>query len=139
MKDLNIVMELNPHDKIAYTDKECLYAITQAMSIFKQNMDEDAQKLEISKIANILTRLTNKDFNTSNLNSKNIVTRTHAQIIPNVKRIKLEKIRMMGYLKKKEKDKYIAELKDEKQVVTRKYAEKDTDLVGETERITPFR
>jgi tetratricopeptide (TPR) repeat protein len=139
MKDLNIVMELNPHDKIAYTDKECLYAITQAMNIFKQNMAEDVQKLEISKIANILTRLTNKDFITSNLNSKNIVTRTHAQIIPNVKRIKLEKLRMMTYLKKKEKDKYIAELKDEKEVVTRDYSEKDLDLVSETEKITPFR
>jgi len=138
MKDLNNVMELNPHDKIAYTDKECLYAITQAIDIFKQNLGEEDQKREISKLTNILTRLTNKDFNTSNLNNKNTVTRTHAQIIPNVKRIKLEKLRIMNYLKKKEKDRYISEVKGEPLTIEREYTEKDEDLVEEAEAILPY-
>ena len=74
-----------------------------------------------------MTRLTNKDFNDSTITSKNIVTRTHAQIIPNVKRIKIEKLRIIAYLKKKEKDKYIAELKGEKYKMTRTYKEPDDD------------
>lgn len=118
MKDLNIVMELNPHDKIAFTDKECLLAITKAIKIFKNNMNEDDQKQSISKLCSNLTRLTHPDFNNNNVNNKNIVTRTHAQIIPNVKRIKIEKMRIINYLKQKEKDKYIAEVKSQKYKVS---------------------
>ena len=138
MKDLNIVMELNPHDKIAYTDKEWLLAITKAIKIFKNNLNEDEQMQAIGKITNILTRLTNQDFNNNNVNNKNTVTRTHAQIIPNVKRIKIEKLRIISYLKQKEKEKYIAEVKGEKLVVKREYVELDQDLVKDAEAITPY-
>lgn len=47
MQDLIHVMELNPHDKIAYTDKECLLAVTKAIGVFKQNLSEEDQKYEI--------------------------------------------------------------------------------------------
>ena len=138
MQDLIDVMELNPHDKIAYTDKECLLAITRAMKVFKQNLDKDEQMSEISKLTSILTRLTNKDYNNNDVNNKNTVTRTHAQIIPNVKRIKIEKLRIMSYLKKKEKDKYVSELKGTKDFPKRDYVEVDQETVKEAEAVTPY-
>jgi len=48
---------------------------------------------------------------------------THAQIIPNVKRIKLEKIRVHNYVQHKEKLQYIAKLKQEKYQVRREFRE----------------
>lgn len=138
MQDLTNVIELNPHDKIAFTDKECLHAITKAINIFKQNLDKDEQMAEIGKLANILTKLTNKDYNNNDVKAKNIVTRTHAQIIPNVKRIKIEKLRMMTYMRKKEKDKYVAEFKGVKGSPKRDYAETDEDLSKSAEAITPY-
>jgi tetratricopeptide (TPR) repeat protein len=119
MQDLTNVIKLNPHDKIAFTDKECLHAITKAMNIFKLNLDKEEQMTEIGKLA--IT-----------------VTRTHAQIIPNVRRIKLEKVRMAAYMRRKEKDKYVAEFKGTKDVPTRDYYESDEKIIRGAELITPY-
>jgi tetratricopeptide (TPR) repeat protein len=138
MQDLTNVIKLNPHDKIAFTDKECLHAITKAMNIFKLNLDKEEQMTEIGKLAITLTRLTNKDYNNNDVKAKNIVTRTHAQIIPNVRRIKLEKVRMAAYMRRKEKDKYVAEFKGTKDVPTRDYYESDEKIIRGAELITPY-
>lgn len=138
MQDLTNVIELNPHDRIAYTDKECLHAITKAISIFKKNLSDEEQKSAIEKLTVTLTKLISIDSNNPSISSKNIVSRTHAQIIPNVKRIKLEKLRIVAYLKFKEKSKYIAELKGEKYKVSNNYKEVDTDLVSRAEDIIPY-
>ncbi|CAI2370054.1 unnamed protein product [Moneuplotes crassus] len=138
MNDLATVIELNPHDKIAFTDKECLYAVTSAMKVLKQSLDVEEQKLEVAKLCNILTKLTNKDYNNNDVKSKNMSTRTHAQIIPNVRRIKVEKLRIVDYMKKKEKDKYIADVKDVKVEHTRDYTEPSSRHKTLAESITPF-
>ena len=70
MADLINVIEINPHDKIAYTDKECLLAITKAMKIFKKNLNFDEQKVEIGRLCSKLTKLTNKDYNNKDVREK---------------------------------------------------------------------
>jgi len=67
-----------------------------------------------------------------------MVTRTHAQIIPNVTRIKIEKVRMLAYMKKKEKAKYVAELKGIKNVISREYKETQKEIVLQAEAVTPY-
>jgi hypothetical protein len=108
LKDLNIVVERSPQDKIAYVDRECLFALKQAIIASQQQQNDligtsnsphskqgfDASPFEKAVIT--YTKLLNTQYDIeSNITSSISAIRQHQQIIPNVKRIKIEKVRAL--------------------------------------------
>ena len=116
LKDLNIVVERCPQDKIAVVDRDCLNALKQAIQASQSNQNEigtssprspqskqgfDSSNFEKAVIT--YTKLINTSYDIeNNINTSVSAIRSHQQIIPNVKRIKIEKVRALRRKRVKE-------------------------------------
>ncbi|CDW75599.1 tpr domain containing protein [Stylonychia lemnae] len=151
LKDLNLVVERSPQDKIAYVDRECLSALQIAIQaaqsnqappqalpspIAKSSYDVSAFEKGIVSFTKLLNTHYDIEYNTQTTTSAN---RMHQQIIPNVKRIKIEKMRALR--RKRAKDAQINNsMKRTKKIKQRFLLEDASDhqLQMQASQIEPF-
>ena len=118
LKDLNRVIEISPHDKVAHADRECLVALQLGSSAGKAApgvSGEDASA-HYEKAVVALTKLISQEKSELIMkqNHNSSIVHNHSQIIPSAAKTKTDKIRAIKRKKeKKGKDKAHEEEEDD--------------------------